>query len=112
MWSRPDRLHQLWTRGSLHERESKQHVRKWYLRRNKPPICYQQSPRPRGLPNVVTDMIQVFHFTVCALLDQGSSLSFVNPYVAMNFDVIHEKLSEPFSVSTPFSQSILAMRVS
>ncbi|KAH0715889.1 hypothetical protein KY284_008794 [Solanum tuberosum] len=62
-------------------------------------------------PDVVTGMIQVFDFTLYALLDLGASLSFVTPYVAMNFDVIPEQLSEPFSVSTPFGESILAERV-
>ncbi|XP_069145958.1 uncharacterized protein [Solanum lycopersicum] len=32
--------------------------------------------------------------------ESGVSLSFVDPYVAMNFDAIPEQLSEPFSVST------------
>ncbi|KAH0710411.1 hypothetical protein KY284_011838 [Solanum tuberosum] len=41
----------------------------------------------------------------------GASLSFVTPYVAMNFDVIPEQLSEPFSVSTPVGESILTERV-
>ncbi|WMV10108.1 hypothetical protein MTR67_003493 [Solanum verrucosum] len=56
-------------------------------------------------------MIQVFDFTVNALLDPGASLSFVTPYVAMNFDAIPEQLSEPFSVSTPVGESILAERL-
>ncbi|KAH0682694.1 hypothetical protein KY285_022193 [Solanum tuberosum] len=62
-------------------------------------------------PDVVTGMIQVFDFIVYALLDPWASLSFVTPYVAMNFDVIPEQLSEPFSVSTPIGDSILAERV-
>ncbi|KAH0641167.1 hypothetical protein KY285_037753 [Solanum tuberosum] len=62
-------------------------------------------------PDVVTGMIQVFDFTIYALLDPGASLSFVTPFTAMNFDVIHEKLSEPFSVSTLVGESILAERV-
>ncbi|KAH0669343.1 hypothetical protein KY285_023504 [Solanum tuberosum] len=61
--------------------------------------------------DVVTGMIQVFDLTVYALLDPGASLSFVTPYVAMNFDVIPEQHSEPFSVSTPVGESILAERV-
>ncbi|KAG5612366.1 hypothetical protein H5410_023647 [Solanum commersonii] len=36
-----------------------------------------------------------------------ASLSFVTSYVAMNFDVIPEQLSEPFSVSTPVGESIV-----
>ena len=38
--------------------------------------------------DVVTSMIQVFDFTVYALLDPRASLSFVTPYVTMNFDTI------------------------
>ncbi|KAG5572875.1 hypothetical protein H5410_062641 [Solanum commersonii] len=62
-------------------------------------------------PDVVTGMIQIFNFDVYALLDPGASLSFVTLYVAMNFDVLPEKLLEPFSVSTPVGESILADRV-
>ncbi|KAH0733004.1 hypothetical protein KY289_004192 [Solanum tuberosum] len=42
---------------------------------------------------------------------EGASLSFVTPYVAMNLDVLPEKLCEPCSVSTPIGESILAERV-
>uniref|UniRef100_M1DWL7 Gag-pol protein n=1 Tax=Solanum tuberosum TaxID=4113 RepID=M1DWL7_SOLTU len=52
-------------------------------------------------PDVVTGMIQVFNFNVYALLDPGASLSFVTPYVPVDFNVLLDKLSEPFSVSTP-----------
>ena len=61
-------------------------------------------------PNVVTDMIRVFDFTFFVLLDPGAILCFVTPYVAMNFEVSPEQLREPFSVSTPFCESILAKR--
>ena len=53
-------------------------------------------------------MIRVFDLTVYALLEPGVSLSFVTPYVAMNFEIILEKHSKPFSVSTPVGESILA----
>ncbi|XP_049399683.1 uncharacterized protein LOC125863690 [Solanum stenotomum] len=46
-------------------------------------------------PDVVTGMIRVFDFAVFALLDSRASLSFVIPYVAMNFDVIPEQPSKP-----------------
>ncbi|XP_069148041.1 uncharacterized protein [Solanum lycopersicum] len=62
-------------------------------------------------PNVVTGMIKVFTFDVYALLDPGEILSFVNPYVANHFEILPEKLSEPFCVSTPVGESILAERV-
>ena len=38
-------------------------------------------------------MIRVFDLIVYALLDPGVSLSFVTPYVAMNFEIIPEQLS-------------------
>ncbi|XP_049399682.1 uncharacterized protein LOC125863689 [Solanum stenotomum] len=46
-------------------------------------------------PDVVTSLIRVFDFAVFALLDSKASLSFVIPYVAMNFDVKPEQPSEP-----------------
>uniref|UniRef100_M1D9Y9 Retrotransposon gag protein n=1 Tax=Solanum tuberosum TaxID=4113 RepID=M1D9Y9_SOLTU len=52
-------------------------------------------------PDVITGMIQVFNFNVYALLDPGASLSFVTQYVSMNFNVLPEQLSVPFSISTP-----------
>uniref|UniRef100_M1D8V3 Retrotransposon gag protein n=1 Tax=Solanum tuberosum TaxID=4113 RepID=M1D8V3_SOLTU len=59
-------------------------------------------------PDVVTSMIKAFTFDVYALLDPGASLYFVTPYVANKFDVLPEKLREPFCVSTPVGESILA----
>ena len=47
-------------------------------------------------PHVLTGMIQVFDFTVFALLEPRESLSFINLYVAINCDIIPEQLSEPF----------------
>ncbi|XP_069152830.1 uncharacterized protein [Solanum lycopersicum] len=40
-----------------------------------------------------------------------ASLSFVTPYFAMNFDIISEQLSEPFSFSTLVGKFILAERL-
>ncbi|KAG5572887.1 hypothetical protein H5410_062653 [Solanum commersonii] len=65
---------------------------------------------PENSPDIVTSMIKVFTLNVYALLDPRESLSFVTPYVAMNFEVLSEKLYEPFSVSTPVGESILAER--
>ncbi|KAH0642176.1 hypothetical protein KY285_034832 [Solanum tuberosum] len=62
-------------------------------------------------PDVVTGMIKVFTLNVYALLDPGASLPFVTPYVAMKFNVIPQKLCEPFCVSTSVGESTLAKRV-
>ncbi|KAH0697968.1 hypothetical protein KY289_015450 [Solanum tuberosum] len=47
---------------------------------------------------------------VYALLDPGDTFSFVAPYIAVNFGVSPETLSELFSVSTPVSDPVIARR--
>ena len=56
-------------------------------------------------------VIKVFTFNVYALLDPGACLSFVTPYVANQFEILPEKLCEPFGESTPVEESILEQRV-
>ncbi|XP_070025345.1 uncharacterized protein [Nicotiana sylvestris] len=46
-----------------------------------------------------------------ALVDLGSSLSYVTPFIASSFGVEPEQLHEPFYVSTPVGDSITATRV-
>ncbi|XP_070025986.1 uncharacterized protein [Nicotiana sylvestris] len=46
-----------------------------------------------------------------ALIDLGSSLSYVTPFIASSCGVEPEQLHEPFSVSTPIGDSITATRV-
>ena len=66
--------------------------------------------------DVFTNMINfftfdVFTFDVYALLDLKVSLSFVTPYIEYKFQILLEKLCEPFYVVTPIRESILAGRV-
>jgi len=61
--------------------------------------------------HVVTGTLRVFNFDVYALLDPGDTLSFVTPYIVVNFGVSPETLSEPFSVSTPVGDPVIARRV-
>ncbi|KAH0725795.1 hypothetical protein KY284_001660 [Solanum tuberosum] len=61
-------------------------------------------------PNVVIGMLRVFNLDVYALLDLGATLSFVTPYIAVKFDVSPETFSEPFSVSTPVGDPVIARR--
>ena len=60
---------------------------------------------------MVTGTLRVFYLDVYALLDPGATLSFVTPYIAVNFDVSPEILLEPFSVSTPVGDLVIARRV-
>uniref|UniRef100_M1DCG5 Gag-pol polyprotein n=1 Tax=Solanum tuberosum TaxID=4113 RepID=M1DCG5_SOLTU len=64
-----------------------------------------------GSLDVVTGMLQVFSIDVYALLDPGGTLSFVTPLVAMKFDILTDVLEEPFSVSIPVCDSVVAKRV-
>ena len=60
---------------------------------------------------MVIGTLHVFSFPVYALLDPGSTLSFVNPLVASRFYLLHEILHEPFIVSTAKGYDIRAERV-
>ena len=62
-------------------------------------------------PDVVTSMLSSFSFDVYALIDPGSTLSYVTPLVAGKFERIPELLVNPFEVSTSVGESIIARRV-
>ncbi|XP_070050597.1 uncharacterized protein [Nicotiana tomentosiformis] len=58
-------------------------------------------------PDVVTGILTVQSHDVYALIDPGSILSYVTPYVAMEFGIEPEHLHELFSVSTPVGESFV-----
>ncbi|XP_070046670.1 uncharacterized protein [Nicotiana tomentosiformis] len=64
-----------------------------------------------AFPDVVTSILTVQYHDVYALIDPGSSLSYVTPYVATRFGIEPKQFHEPFSVSTPVGESIMAARV-
>ncbi|XP_070023232.1 uncharacterized protein [Nicotiana sylvestris] len=59
-------------------------------------------------PDVVTSILTVQSHDVYALIDPGSTLSYVTPFFAMEFGKELEQLHEPLSVSTPVVESLLA----
>ncbi|XP_070019837.1 uncharacterized protein [Nicotiana sylvestris] len=62
-------------------------------------------------PDVVIGILTVQSHEVYALIDPGSTLSYVTPFVAMEFGIEPDKLHEPFSVSTLVRESITVARV-
>ncbi|XP_070002786.1 uncharacterized protein [Nicotiana sylvestris] len=62
-------------------------------------------------PDVATGILSVQAIDCYALIDPGSSLSYVTPFIASSFGVEPEQLHKSFSVSTPVGDSIIAMRV-
>ncbi|XP_070032561.1 uncharacterized protein [Nicotiana tomentosiformis] len=62
-------------------------------------------------PDVVTGILTVQYRDVYALIDPGSTLSYVTPYVVMEFGIEPEQLHESFSITTPVGESIVATRV-
>ena len=50
----------------------------------------------------------VLSFHVYALVDPGSTLSMVTPLLTNQFDLLPEILHEPFLVSTPIGDSVMA----
>ena len=59
-----------------------------------------------GSPDLVTCTLLAFDLSVYALLDPLDTLSFVSPYIAVQFSVSQETLSEAFSVSTPVGDQL------
>ena len=62
-------------------------------------------------PNVVTGMLRVFTINVYAKLDSGATLSFFTPLVSKKFDILLNIVHQPFIVSTPVGESVVAKRV-
>ncbi|XP_070010317.1 uncharacterized protein [Nicotiana sylvestris] len=61
--------------------------------------------------NIVTSILTVQILDVYALIDPGSTLSYVTLFVAMEFGIKPNQLHEQFSVSTPVGESITVSRV-
>ena len=64
-----------------------------------------------GSPDVVTGMLHVLDLNVYALLYPRDIVSLVTPYIAIQSSFTPETLSEPFSVSTPVGDPIIARQV-
>ena len=56
-------------------------------------------------------MLQVFSTSVYALLDPGSTLSFVTPLLALTFEILAEFLHDLVVVSTPLGENVRTDRV-
>ncbi|XP_060172210.1 uncharacterized protein LOC132603251 [Lycium barbarum] len=61
-------------------------------------------------PNVVTGILLVFSRDVYALIDPGSTLSFISPLVADKIGIESEPI-EPFEVATPVGDSVIASQI-
>ncbi|XP_070054446.1 uncharacterized protein [Nicotiana tomentosiformis] len=61
--------------------------------------------------DVVTGILTFQSHDVCALINHGSTLSYDTPCVTMEFGIEPEQFHEPFSLSTPTGESIMAVRV-
>ncbi|XP_059315770.1 uncharacterized protein LOC132066481 [Lycium ferocissimum] len=64
-----------------------------------------------GRTDVVTSTITIFSYDVFALMDLGSTLSYVTPFIAKKLGVKPELLSKLFEVSNPVGEVILARYV-
>ena len=56
--------------------------------------------------DVVTGMFQIFSTSFYALLDPGSTLSFVNHLLALTFEIFLEVLHDLIVVSTPLGDNV------
>ena len=61
--------------------------------------------------DLVKGMLQVFSTSIYALLDPGSTLSFVTPLLALPFETLPKVLHDPIVVSSPLGENLRADRV-
>ncbi|XP_070009970.1 uncharacterized protein [Nicotiana sylvestris] len=61
--------------------------------------------------DIITGILTIQSHDVYALIDPGSTLSYVTPFVAMGFGIESDQLHEPFLVSTLVGESITTARV-
>ncbi|XP_069154571.1 uncharacterized protein [Solanum lycopersicum] len=57
-------------------------------------------------PDVVTGMLQVFSTSIYALLDPGSTLSFVTALLSLAFEILPEILHDPIMLSKPLGENV------
>ena len=62
-------------------------------------------------PDVVTGTLSIFSYNVYALIDPGSTLSYITPLDAGKFKRVPKLLNKPIEVSTPTGESIMARSV-
>ena len=62
-------------------------------------------------PDVVTGTLSIFSYNVYALIDPGSTLSYVTPLIAVKFERTPKLLIKSIEVSTPVGKYIVVKRV-
>nr|XP_009799433.1 PREDICTED: uncharacterized protein LOC104245515 [Nicotiana sylvestris] len=62
-------------------------------------------------PDVVTCILTISFHDAYALIDPGSTLSYITPFVTGKFGIVPEILSDFFAVSAAVGESIIARRV-
>ncbi|XP_070057171.1 uncharacterized protein [Nicotiana tomentosiformis] len=62
-------------------------------------------------PDVVTSILTICSHDAYALIDPGSTLSYIAPFAARKFGIVPEILIDPFAESTPVGEPIIARRV-
>ncbi|XP_070055449.1 uncharacterized protein [Nicotiana tomentosiformis] len=62
-------------------------------------------------PDVVTGILTIHSHAIYALMDPGSTFSYITPFIAGKLDMRSELLPQPVEVSTPVGDSIVANHV-
>ncbi|XP_070008863.1 uncharacterized protein [Nicotiana sylvestris] len=60
---------------------------------------------------VIKGILIIFTLDSYALMDLGSTFSYATPYFALDFGIEPKQLLEPFSISTPVGDYLIASRV-
>ncbi|XP_070006810.1 uncharacterized protein [Nicotiana sylvestris] len=71
-------------------------------------ICRQDS---EASPDVITSILTIHSHSIYALIDLGSTFSYITPFIASKLDMRSELFPQPVEVSTPVGDSIVANHV-
>ncbi|XP_070038475.1 uncharacterized protein [Nicotiana tomentosiformis] len=91
--------------------EGRRQERSAQMRQLTPPCTQCGRQDSEASPDIVTGILTIHSHAIYALMDPGSTFSYITPFIAGKLDMRSELLPQPVEVSTPVGDSIVANNV-
>ncbi|XP_070042900.1 uncharacterized protein [Nicotiana tomentosiformis] len=91
--------------------EGRRQERSAQMRQLTPPCTQCGRQDSEASPDVVTGILTIHSHAIYALMDPGSTFSYITPFISGKLDMRSELLPQPVEVSTPVGDSIVANHV-
>ncbi|XP_070009247.1 uncharacterized protein [Nicotiana sylvestris] len=92
-------------------KKGKKKADEWNPLKKERTLMFIEMKSAEASAEVITGILLVFSHNAYAIMDPGSTFSYVTPYFAINLGIEPEQLSEPFLVSTPVGEFVKVTRV-